>query len=297
MKFKRIQNQLKLIPVCILTLLAGTASATIYDLSSGGSDSLLVTGGTGGTALFNTFFDQPAGTGFIDPFLRTQLEGQANDYCSGTVTGSCEQGYNTEGAIQFDTKDDGSHNWTDAIMLGDIPIVTIDGIQYREFLLDINQSEAMQGEGGLLSFDELQFFTTTNPNITGYNDSTNLFGSEADLVWELDGYNGGRKLDQDDWIKLENCKDPGTCGSGDFDLQVLIPDLAFADAGATDYVVLFNRFGDNAGTSGANDGFEEWALRAATAPPPNGTPEPGVLPLVFAGMIAGWMTKRRKNKA
>jgi hypothetical protein len=266
-----------------------------YDLTTTGSDSVSVVGGTGGTALFNTFFEQPAGTGYIDPFIRTQLVGSPGSYCAGTITGRCEQGYNTDGVEEFDTKETGGHNWNHSILLGDIPIVTIDGVEYREFLLDINQSQG-NPEKYLLSLDELQFFTTGNPSITGYNDQTNLFNtSEADLVWEMDSYKSRRRQGlsgEDDWILLDNCKYPGTCGSGDFDLQALIPSEVFGtDDNA--YVVLFNRFGDIAGTTGANGGFEEWVHRTAT--PGNGVPEPGVLPLALVGVLAGWMVRRRRQ--
>jgi hypothetical protein len=262
------------------------AAAAMYDLSSSGSDSVTVNG-----ALFNTFFEQPAGTGYIQPFLRTQLLGQPGSWCAPGV--NCEQGYNTDGTKEFDTKD--NNQWNSSLLLSDIPIVTIDGIQYREFLLDINQNQGNPDQE-LLSLDELQFFLTTDPFLTGYNDSKNHFGNKADLVWEMDFYDNSRKLTTDNWILLENCKDPGTCGSGDFDLQALIPSDVF---GTDDnlYVVLFNRFGDNAGSTGANDGFEEWAVRQATGTPPGGgVPEPGILSLMMLGML-GMLSSRRRRQA
>lgn len=262
------------------------ASAAMYDLSSEGSDSVSVTGGIGGTALFNTIFEQPAGTGYIQPFLRTQLLGQPGDYCGGT---RCEQAYNTDGVKEFDTKDD--NQWNRALLLSDIPIVTIDGIQYREFLLDINQNQGNPDQE-MLSLDELQFFITTDQFLTGYNDTKNHFDGQATLVWELDVYNGGRKLVTDNWLLLENCKSPGTCGSGDYDLQALIPSEVFGLDDSV-YVTLFNRFGDNAGTTGANDGFEEWAVREATGRPPTGVSEPGILPLAMLALLGMIGTRRR----
>jgi hypothetical protein len=117
-------------------------------------------------------------------------------------------------------------------------------------------------------------------------------------VWELDVYNGGRKLSTDHWLLLENCKDPGTCGSGDYDLQALIPSEVFGMDDSV-YVTLFNRFGDNAGTTGANDGFEEWAVRQATGGGGGGggdpIPEPGILSLVLLGMLGMISTRRRRQ--
>lgn len=292
-----IKNLQMLTVASALALAAGSASAGMYDLSTTGSDAVTVVGGTGGTALFSTFFNKPAGTGYIDPFLRTQLSGTPGSYCDGTTTGNCEQGYNTDGIEEFDSKETGGHNWNHSILLGDIPIVTIDGVEYREFLLDINQSEGSPDKT-LLSLDELQFFTTANPEITNYNDVTNLFDSgapnDATLVWEMDAYMADRSeglAGEDDWILLDNCKYPGNCGSGDFDLQALIPSEVFGEEDT--YVVLFNRFGDNAGPTGANDGFEEWVHRLAM--PGNGVPEPGILPLALVGMLAGWMVRRRPS--
>ena len=275
------------------------ASAAMYDLSSAGSDSVSVTGGTGGTAIFNTFFDQPAGTGYIQPFLRTQLEGQPGDWCGTTGKGNnkttirCEQAYNTDGIKEFDTKDD--NQWNRALLLSDIPVVTIDGVQYREFLLDINQNQGNPDQE-MLSLDELQFFITTDQYLTGYNDSKNHFDGKASLVWELDTYIGDRSglAGADDWILLENCKPPGTCGSGDYDLQALIPSDVFGMDDSV-YVTLFNRFGDNAGSTGANDGFEEWAVRLGNgAPPGGGVPEPGILSLFLLGLLGMISTRRRR---
>ena len=96
----------------------------------------------------------------------------------------------------------------------------------------------------------------------------------------------------DDSILPDNCKPDGSCGSGDFDLQALIPSDVFGiDDNA--YVVLFNRFGDIAGSTGANGGFEEWVHRTAT--PGTSVPEPGVLPLALVGVLAGWMVRRRRR--
>lgn len=265
------------------------ASAAMYDLSSSGSDSVTVTGGTGGTALFNTIFDQPAGTGYIEPFLRTQLLGQPGDYCGDK---NCEQAYNTDGVKEYDTKDD--NQWNHALLLSDIPVVTINGVEYREFLLDINQNQGNPDQE-FLSLSELQFFISGNQFLTGYNDAKNSFNGGTSLVWELDAYNNARNsLTTDNWLLLENCKSPGTCGSGDYDMQALIPSDVFG-ADESVYVTLFNRFGDNAGTTGANDGFEEWAVRIAEngGTPPSGVSEPGILSLVMLGLLGMISTRRR----
>src|SRR5215208_2189090 len=83
----------------------------------------------GTAALFYRTDLQPTGTGVLQPFVRIQAK-------------PTEEGYNTDGAIEFDTKDHQGQNWTHSITLADVPIVTINNIQYREFVLDINESTA-----------------------------------------------------------------------------------------------------------------------------------------------------------
>lgn len=265
-------------------LAAGAADAgpslVEYDLTGPGVNSVSITGGTGGTALFTTDFTQPAGTGVIDPFIRTQILGGSGG----------EQGYNTDGTEEFQTKDAAGSNWNHSLLLADVPIVTVGGIQYREFMLDVNESQG--GTKNLISLDELQFFTTSNPAITGYDDIHNNFGSNADLAWEMDNVNlngnGVATNGTDNYIKLDNCKADGTCGSGDFDMKALIPDSAFAGKKG-EYVVLFNRFGDH---FAADAGFEEWI-----APPGKGgngsVPEPVTLALFGLGLFGMTYIRRR----
>src|SRR5688572_16683841 len=66
----------------------------------------------------------PTGTFYVDPFLQMKNTG-------GSTT---EQGYNTTGTFQLQTQGD-----TGALTLGAVPIVTIGGVQYREFLLAVNE--------------------------------------------------------------------------------------------------------------------------------------------------------------
>src|SRR5258708_4708187 len=101
------------------TIFSGSANAevTLNLAASSPQDAL-------NGALFYSSDIQPTGTGVIQPFVRIQ----------GKPT---ESGYNTDGPIEFDTKDHTGQNWTHSITLSQVPIVTIGGVQYREFLLDI----------------------------------------------------------------------------------------------------------------------------------------------------------------
>ena len=60
-----------------------------------------------------------SGTGTFNSFVRVQ----------GTPT---EQGYNTNGTLQFDTK---TGNWTKAILVSGIPVTYIGGVPYWELFV------------------------------------------------------------------------------------------------------------------------------------------------------------------
>jgi hypothetical protein len=182
------------------------------------------------------------GTGQVEPFVRIQGKG-------------VQEGYNTDGTAEFETK---SSLWTNSLLLSDVAVVLIDGVNYRGFLLDINQSK---GSRSLLSLDELKVYLEPSGNLTGYPAG---FGSP---VYDLDA-------GEDSWVKL----DTGLAGSGSGsgDMLALIPDSVFAGSGQ--YVYLYSKFGMN---ESCNGGFEEWATQV---------PEPGTL--FFFGL--GAVLLRRK---
>src|SRR5258708_4456819 len=92
----------------------GAASnASVVDLTTSGNF------GTINGARFETADFRPAGTGYINSFVRIQRDGT-------------EQGYNTSGRpVVFDEKTDG--NYTRNIRYGDVPTVQIGGVSYKEF--------------------------------------------------------------------------------------------------------------------------------------------------------------------
>lgn len=86
-------------------------------------------------AVFATGLNQPAGTGAFDSFVQLQ-------------NGGTEQGYNTDASSQYDEKNSQNHNHS--ILLADVPIVfgdgtngTVEGVAYREFLLDLGRTAAI----------------------------------------------------------------------------------------------------------------------------------------------------------
>jgi hypothetical protein len=229
----------------LLGAAAGAPAATI-DLTQNQT-------GTLNGALFQRADFRPAGTGFIDSFVRLQ------------TNNTVEQGYNTSGRpVPFD--ENTSPNFTRNLTYGQVPTVTFDGTDYKEFMLDINQNNA----NPLLSLDQIRVFTST----TGSQTTTDL-GSLGTERFSLD--TGG------DNLVLLNAN--LTSGSGQGDMFLLVPVSAFADTAAGDFVYLFSRFGDN---NPNNGGFEEWAVRVVPLP---SSAWAGLAGLAVAGVR--WGLRRR----
>ena len=93
-------------------------------------DVSLTSAGASGTinwAIYSQTDIQPTGTGYIDSFVRVLAKS------NGTV----EQGYNTDARpVQYNEL---TGNFTHSIRLSDVPEVTINGVKYRAFILDVNQ--------------------------------------------------------------------------------------------------------------------------------------------------------------
>jgi hypothetical protein len=222
---------------CLMTLSAtpaGAVSASSYDMSYPGTD--IVISATINNAIWESLpSTEPTGSGVFNAFFRVQKNGT-------------ERGYNTDGRpLQFDEKT--SLTFTHKAYLIEVPKIYIGGLPYREFQLDINQLSSAP----FISLDSFQVWTTNDPNLLGYTESTpsgtfpiGTGTGEAQLVYDLDG-------DGDTWILMDY---RWNTGSGKRDYRVLVPDSAFAGK-ELEYVVIFTRHGDNEAT---NDGFEEWGV-------------------------------------
>jgi uncharacterized repeat protein (TIGR01451 family) len=212
---------------------------TVLDLTGSLSQEGFING-----ALFRGGLTQPAGGGNIDSFLQVEQAGQ-------TPT---EQGYNTDfrpvgkNATDPVLTDIASSNPVScqSVAVNAPPIVTIGGVAYREFVLDINQT----GGSPLISLDSLQIFLGTAPNLTstGFNSSGQLTGLGT-LVYNM-GANNTVLL-----------KDFGT-GHGTAEYFADIPVSDFT--GTNPYIYLYCHFGGQGGAFVANDGFEEWAIQSNT---------------------------------
>lgn len=196
-------------------------SATV-DLTSVGSSGVV------NAALFRQMDAQPTGTGVISSFVRIQGNG-------------VERGYNTDARpLQFD--ENPSRRFTRSLRLDDVPVVYVDGVAYRQFLLDINQKSSSP----LLSLDELKIYLGGRGDLTGYDSASGRLAG-LDPIYDLDA--GG-----DHSILMNYALNHGS-GSGD--VFVLIPNRSFVSSGQNPYVYLYSSFGKSAGS---NAGFEEWAV-------------------------------------
>ena len=105
----------------VAVLAVSSTNAAVVDLSAQGSS------GTINGALYQQFTVQPTGTGVIDSFVRVQSNA------------GVEQGYNTDfRPLEFD--ENNSPNFTRSLLLSAVPVVGVNGTNYREFLLDVNEA-------------------------------------------------------------------------------------------------------------------------------------------------------------
>lgn len=219
-----------------------TAAQTFIDLSTLGSS------GTHNGALFlQGDYTASAGTGNLDPFVRIKEASSA--IVAGVNTGSSITDLQTE-----------SGTWTTELLLSTVPQVDTLGHRYRRFFLDINQTKG----GSLYGMHHLRLFIDNQPDLHGFNPSTDLFssddGSPAVKVYDLDEAPDGNAT-----VKLNYSLE---AGSGEADMMVFIPDMEFGagpecnygQTGCTTYLYLYSAFGDTTGGLSPNDdGFEEWA--------------------------------------
>jgi len=230
--------------------------------------------------LFIRTDQQPTGTGVIKPFLTIQQKGT-------------EHGYNTDSTNTALLLDDhrAPSQWVRSVTFDEIASVTIGGKAYAQFLLDINETN---NDGHLLSMDKLQLFSTSDPNLTGYHETSfdtgmasDGFGANATMIYDMD------KI-VDNAVQIDYSFNHGS-GSGD--MYAFIPyALIKAQQGQNKYLVMYSSFGHPASSSA---GFEEWSILATPSGTPVGAPPETPLPsaaLGGAGLIGLLALKRRRGR-
>ena len=289
-------------PVCDLTKETRTSLECTVTGSASGSD-------------VDILFQIPTsansvGTGTIEPFLTTQAGAKGSDPDD---TKQQESGFNTDTPVQnvkdasgtlLDIKRTGQNGdvgFTNSLQLGDIPIVKVGDVLYREILFDFNQTS----KNPWLSLDVIRIFMGD-----GFGDKANLYdivptghdwqgfvnedaGNPLALIWSLDTETANRSILLDYRLcSGQNAEFDCKSGSGQgFDIRMLLPNSLFAGWTSQDYFVLYTSFGwygcdqvpDPSAQSTAprgrgprsqaappqtidrcfytNDGFEEWSVR------------------------------------
>ncbi|TRC85879.1 hypothetical protein FJV80_16365 [Mesorhizobium sp. WSM4310] len=174
-----------------------------------------------------------SGTGNYDSFLRLQATG-------------VEEGFNTD---QNGNVLDNKASFTHDLQYSNMQSITVNGIQYIEFRLDLNESNsAANGDITLTGLDI--YISNAGATLADYNAG-------------FAGFTSVFHLGPDQLLIDSNH------GSGTDDYRVLVPVSDFTAAGVSpgSYVTLFSSF------SGSNGGFEEW--RTLTTPG-TGTDTPGI---------------------
>jgi hypothetical protein len=234
------------------------------------------TGVIGGTFLVDQIDAQSTGTGVIQPFLRIQGNGN-------------EMGYNTDANPEYDAK---AGTWTHALQLSAVPIVTINTVDYRQFLLDINQNSG--GTNEFLSLNQIQIFQSAGD--VGINSESFINQAAAGGAPPLIQFSNATErfrmndpVDPNTEIRLNYALNPG---SGGGDMFLYVRNDAFLQS-PTSFITLFSHFGTPPGDADSNDGFEEWAVIGTSTTTP--IPEPTSLALL-ATLVGGVSLLARKRR-
>lgn len=275
------------------------AYAVEYDLTTNAP--AFVDGDVGGVAIFDNFFEQPAGTGVFDPFLTVEREARGGN------PSNLEHGYNTDGHTNL-FLDQQRPEWNTLLKVGDLAQIDINGILYYGFILDANEPGQNKS---LISIDNIRIYTSPTDNTASVGNNLSNFSNLGTLRWAMNNplLSGGAEFDGfdvDQWVKLDADQDNvdfsnSNGGSGKADMVLYVPVSDFAGASDTDFLTFYNLNGVHYSVNsdlGAEAGFEEW--RAITGPRqnvPDGGATIGLLGLSCSLMLLASRKQKRSEVA
>lgn len=250
-----------LMRLCIvLSGLAATVPvyATTLDLTDGGE-------GWINDGFFSVEEMNPAGTGYILPFVRLQSKDD-------------ESGTNTNLKVTLDEKT----SWISVFQITSDYIFELDDKTYLNFILDINETAA----NSAINLTELILYLDESDSKYPYPDQSDL-SLMAISAWNMDTGSDG-----DSTINLDYNYVSG--GSGWWgDLSVMVP-ITTDDIGK--YFYLYSAFTD------ADAGFEEWSIDPPVSTEEDGAnsaggqvPEPTTIFLFGCGLLSLAKFSRKKK--
>jgi hypothetical protein len=186
------------------------------------------------------------GVTFTDAVNTGSGTGNYNTFLAISNNSGVESGFNSDDTPPIDASNhDIDQAKTHTVKLSDLVIVTVNGQQYYEFRVDLN--EANSDPNAQISLDQFKLYSSTNG---GINDTTTLFGQN--LIYDMDaGANVSVLL-----------SDAESSGSGNDDYAVLVPVSEFAGLDpTTTYVYLYTQMGAAGANWNATATFEEWNLQ------------------------------------